>query len=140
MLFSSQWFSVQLVVLLQYPVMGEQSNSSDIVTDQPENNNQQIHHSSNAASSHLRLFTNTIRKEEKKKCSYIIKKVSLVNEPTYYTELQTFSCRSFKDTFISDLLLLWHEYFIPVVSSIAVAYFIFLCKPLLRVTCICLDE
>lgn len=26
---------------------GEQSNSSDIVTDQTENNNQQMHHSSN---------------------------------------------------------------------------------------------
>lgn len=47
----------------------------------------------------------------------------------------------FKGTFISDLLLLlWHEYFILLVSSIAMAYFIFLCKPLLRVTCICLDE
>lgn len=46
----------------------------------------------------------------------------------------------FKGTFISDLLLLWHEYFILVVSSNAVAYFIFLCKPLLRVTCIRLDE
>lgn len=46
----------------------------------------------------------------------------------------------FKGTFIFDLLLLWHEYLILVVSSIAVAYFIFLCKPLLRVTCVCLDE
>lgn len=48
----------------------------------------------------------------------------------------------FKGTFISDLLLLllWHEYFILLVSSIAMAYFIFLCNPLLRVTCICLDE
>lgn len=40
----------------------------------------------------------------------------------------------FKGTFISDLLLLCHEYFILVVSSIAMAYFIFLCKPLLRVS------
>lgn len=33
-------FFVQLVVLLQHPVMREQSNSSDIFTDQTENNNQ----------------------------------------------------------------------------------------------------
>lgn len=36
----------------------------------------------------------------------------------------------FKATFISDLLLLWYEYFILVVSSIAVAYFIFLSQTL----------
>lgn len=36
----------------------------------------------------------------------------------------------FKATFISDLLLLRYEYFILVVSSIAVAYFIFLSQTL----------
>lgn len=70
---------------------GEQSNSSDIVTDEPENNNQQIHHSSNTARSHG-LFMNTMQKKKKSVWLYC-KKVSLVNEPTYYTELQTFSYR-----------------------------------------------
>lgn len=48
--------------------------------------------------------------------------------------------RCFKATFLSDLLLLQYEYFISVVSSIAVAYFIFLCKTLHTVTLIFLDE
>lgn len=51
---------------------GEQSNSSDIVTDEPENNNQQIHHSSNTARSHG-LFMNTMQKK-KRVYGYIVKK------------------------------------------------------------------
>lgn len=35
---------------------GEQSNSSDIVTDQPENNNQQIYHSATPGYS-VRIYT-----------------------------------------------------------------------------------
>ena len=48
--------------------------------------------------------------------------------------------RCSKATFVSDLLLLQYEYFIWVVSSIAVAYFIFLCKTMHTVTFIRLDE
>lgn len=66
---------------------GEQSNSSDIVTHQPENNNQQIHHSSDTASSHFGLKQST-------KTELHHKKASLVNEPTYYRELQTFGYRT----------------------------------------------
>lgn len=70
----------------------EQSNSSDIVTHQPENNNQQMHHSSYKEGCHFRLKESK-KKEKKKRVELYHKSISLVNERTYCTELQAFSYR-----------------------------------------------